>query len=348
MDSIIILIYVRRGLMAITESAYLGNIQIRNRLVRSATWEGLCDCDGRIPAELYGIYNELADGGVGLIVTGLIDVCPYDIGIEGNMRLISDGLIPEYRVLTDSIHRRGAKIFAQLNINRYTRQSGEKVSVNEMTEGDIALAAGYFLDGARRAYRAGFDGIQLHLAYSWLLNRFLDPNQNHRADLYGASTENRCRIVLDIISEIRKALPGFHISAKFSFWHSGDGFDAEEGSKAVKLLSRHLDSIELLGEGCDLESDRRVDSIYLPLVSPIIKDLSCPVILTGNNRDLIGMEKIHREYGIEAFGLCRALIRESDLPNKFVNGASTRSLCRACGGCNSTNGSRCVFNIKKS
>lgn len=334
--------------MAITKKACLGDIEIRNRLVRSATWEGLSTCDGGIPLELYDIYNELADGGVGLIITGLTDVCPYDIGIKGNMRLVSDVIIPEYKKLTDEVHNRGAKIFCQLNINRYTRMSGEKIGDNEMTESDIALTVEYFRDGALRAYRAGFDGIQLHLAYGWLLNRFLDPNKNHRTDPYGGSTENRCKIVLDIISEIRKALPGFHVSAKFSFFHSGDGFDAEEGSRVVELLSRHLDSIELLGEGSESEGDRRADSIYLPLVAPIIDKIGCPIILTGNNRDLNEMERIQSEYGITAFGLCRALIRESDLPRKFENRVSTRSLCRACGGCNNTHGSRCVFNIKKS
>lgn len=334
--------------MAITENVYLGGVQIRNRLIRSATWEGLCDADGRIPPELFDIYNELADGGVGLIVTGLTDVCPYDTGIKGNMRLVSDDVISEYKRLTDEVHKRGAKIFSQLNINRYTRPSGEKVSEKEMTDEDISLAVGYFRDGAVRAYRAGFDGIQLHLAYGWLLSRYLDPNKNDRKDNYGTGTENRCRIVSEIISEIRKALPDLHVSAKFSFWHKGDAFDAEEGSKTVELLSRHLDSIELLGEGSELENDRRTDSIYLPLVAPISNKVACPIILTGNNRDLNEMEKLHREYGIEAFGLCRALIRESDLPKKFEGGVSTRSLCRACGGCNNTVGSRCVFNIKKS
>lgn len=334
--------------MAITEKMRLGDIEIKNRLIRSATWEGLCRDDGGIPPELYNIYDGLADGGVGLIVTGLTDVCPYDIGIKGNMRLVSDGVIHEYKKLTDGVHQRGAKIFCQLNINRYTRESGEKIGDNEMTESDIALTVEYFRDGALRAHRSGFDGIQLHLAYGWLLSRFLDPNKNNRTDTYGGSTENRCKIVLEIISEIRKSLPSFHVSAKFSFFHSGDIFDVEEGSKVVELLSHHLDSIELLGEGSDLENDRKADSIYLPLVTKILDKIACPVILTGNNRDLNEMERIHREYGIAAYGLCRALIRENDLPKKFESGISTRSLCRACGGCNNTHGSRCVFNIKKS
>ncbi len=332
--------------MEILRSFSLGRVELKNRLVRSATWEGLCDDKGGIPSELYGIYNELADGGVGLIVTGLTDVCPYDIGIKGNMRLVNDTVIPEYKRLTDGVHWRGGKIFCQLNINSYTRPTGKKVDENEMTVGDIKETVDYFRDGAVRAHKSGFDGIQLHLAYGWLLNRFLDPNKNRRTDIYGGSTENRCRIVLEIISEIRKVLPDLHVSAKFSFWHNGDDFDTAEGSKVVELLSKHLDSIELLGEGSDLEDDRKTDSIYLPLIAPILDKVGCPIILTGNNRDIIEMKRIHREHGISAFGLCRALIRESDLPKKFENGTSARSLCRACGGCNNTAGSRCIFNIK--
>ncbi len=333
--------------MAVTESASLGRLKLRNRLVRSATWEGLCSDEGRIPSEIYEIYKELADGGVGLIVTGLTDVCPYDIGLKGNMRLVSDDVIPDYKALTDLVHERGARILCQLNINRYTRENGDMIGENLMTEDDFLKSVNYFRDGALRAQRAGFDGIQLHLAYSWLLSRILDPNYNHRADSYGGSTENRCRIVLDIISEIRRAAPELHVSAKLSFWHKGEEFDTEECRAVVRLISSRLDSIELLGEGSELEEDMRSDSIYLPLVEPIISEISCPIILTGNNRDIGEMERLNAEHGISAFGLCRALICESDLPRKFLEGASTRSKCRACGGCNKTLGSRCIFNVMK-
>ena len=330
--------------MKILESAFLSNIEIENRLVRSATWEGLCDERGGIPEELIDIYAELANGGVGLIITGLTDVCPYDIGLKGNMRLVSDDVLLEYDVLVDNVHTCGAKIFCQLNINKYTRPSGEVVDVNEMTEEDMALTVKYFVDAAIRARKAGFDGVQLHIAYGWLLSRFVDPRKNLRTDAYGGSTKNRCKIVLDIISGIRKVLPGFHVSAKFSFRHKGNGFDIEEGSEIAVLLSKRLDSIELLGEGSELENEAEIDSIYLPLVAPIIDDLVCPVILTGNNRSLTEMEKLHNECGIAAFGLCRALIREPNLPILFSFGRQTRSQCIACGGCNNTVGSRCVFN----
>ncbi len=335
--------------MKILKSATLDSLEIKNRLVRSATWEGLCGENGEIPSELTEIYRSLAEGGVGLIVTGLTDVCPYDIALKGNMRLVSDDVIPQYRLLTDSVHAYGAKILSQLNINIYTRPSGEQVPINEMTEGDIELAISFFRDAAVRAEKAGFDGVQLHLAYGWLLNRFLNPSENKRTDLYGGSIRGRFRIILRIISEIRSHAPSLHISAKFSFFRRGDEFDTEECEAIALFIAKYVDSLELLGEGSPLESDRKSDSIYLPLALPVIEKVKeyCPIILTGNNREVGEMERLHNEYGISAFGLCRALIRESDLPNKFLKGSSSRSLCRACGGCNSTSGSRCIFNIKK-
>ena len=96
---------------------------VKNRFFRSATWDGLARPDGSLPEELYQIYENVAKGGVGVIVTALTDVSPYDWAIAGNMRLCSDLLIPDYKKLTELVHKYDTKIFVQLNMNNYFRMN---------------------------------------------------------------------------------------------------------------------------------------------------------------------------------------------------------------------------------
>ena len=86
------------------EPISLAGLSIKNRLVRSATWEGIANPDGSITEEAYDIYRELAAGGVGLIITGFTSVSLHDYYFGGMMRLCDDALIPQYRKLTDLIH----------------------------------------------------------------------------------------------------------------------------------------------------------------------------------------------------------------------------------------------------
>ena len=73
----------------------LRNLTAKNRLVRSATWEGIARLDGGIPDEAYAIYEELARGGVGTIITGFTSVALHDHYFGGMMRLCDDALIPQ-------------------------------------------------------------------------------------------------------------------------------------------------------------------------------------------------------------------------------------------------------------
>ncbi len=98
----------------IFEEKQLKNIVLKNRLVRSATWEGIADQDGSITEEAYEIYEELAKGGIGAIITGFTSVALHDYYFGGMMRLCDDTLISQYKKLTDIIHAEGIPVITQL------------------------------------------------------------------------------------------------------------------------------------------------------------------------------------------------------------------------------------------
>ena len=86
------------------EQIKVKNLVMKNRLIRSATWEGIANPDGSITDEAYEIYSELAKGGIGAIITGFTSVALHDYYFDGMMRLCDDALIPQYRKLVDIIH----------------------------------------------------------------------------------------------------------------------------------------------------------------------------------------------------------------------------------------------------
>ena len=79
----------------VTDPAELCGMRLKNHLVRSATWFGLCRPDGTLLPEMYERYETLAAGGVGMIITELTDVSEWNNAIGDNMRLYSDRLIPD-------------------------------------------------------------------------------------------------------------------------------------------------------------------------------------------------------------------------------------------------------------
>ncbi len=82
------------------EKVRFGNMEMKNRLVRSATWEGIAAPEGGIDAEACAIYEELAKGGAGAIITGFTSVALHDYYFGGMMRLCDDALIPQLRPFT--------------------------------------------------------------------------------------------------------------------------------------------------------------------------------------------------------------------------------------------------------
>ncbi len=333
------------------EPVELKNLKLKNRLVRSATWEGLANPDGGLPEEIYAIYEELARGGVGGIITGFTSVALNDFYFGGMMRLCDDALIPQYRRLVDIIHKEGCPAVAQLALGAYYRPTHNgrfmQVEPDAMTVEEIRLVESQFIDAAVRAQKAGFDGVQLHVAHFFFLSRFVSPAVNHREDEYGGSTANRARIVLEILAGIRAVAPNLHITAKIN---SSDftfgGLDNEESLEFCKLLALNgIDSIEVSGNGTSVSGIRAHvnEGYFLPFAARLAEEVNVPVMLVGGLRALDTMEVVLNQTKTELISLSRPLLREPDLPNKMQADPKAVSRCISCNRCYSSDAHRCVF-----
>ena len=328
------------------EPASFGNLTLKNRLIRSATWEGIAARDGGISENAYAIYDELSEGGVGAIITGFTSIAENDHYFGGMMRLCSDALIPQYKRLADVIHANGTPVITQLALGAFYR-NGWEVEPDDMTVAEIRLVVRRFIDAAVRAKKAGFDGVQIHAAHFFFLSRFISPAVNHRNDAYGGSTENRSRILLEIVEGIRKEAPGLHITIKINssdFTHGG--LDEAECVAICKLLDEAgIDSIEVSGNGTSVAGIRahRNEGYFVPAAAAVADAVSCPVIAVGGFRALDTMEAVLNSTKIAFLSLSRPLLCEPDWPSKLLADPTAVSKCISCNRCYSSPSHKCIF-----
>ncbi|GAB4342907.1 MAG: hypothetical protein Kow0089_18330 [Desulfobulbaceae bacterium] len=240
------------------------SMQLSNRIVRSATWEGMCEQDGRPTEKLTDFYCDLARGGVGLIITGYTFVRPDGKQLPGKMGIHTDDFADDYRRMIDRVHEAGGTIAVQL-----VHAGGQTDSANagrrplapsvvqvdqfpempeELSVDEIGAIVNAFGEGARRAREWGFDSVQIHGAHGYLVNQFLSPLTNRRTDGYGGSIDNRCRFLLEVYGAIRAAVgPDYPVMIKLNGAdHLEGGLSLEDAVVAARKLSEQgIDAIEV-------------------------------------------------------------------------------------------------------
>ena len=247
------------------EASNLNGLELKNRIVRSATWTGMADASGRCTRRLVGYYERLARGGVGLIVTGHTYVTKDGQAAPRQLGIDTDEAVPALRELTEAVHRQGGRIVMQLShAGTYAAPSCGGFAIaavsagarhgdartRELTPASIERIVEAFAAGARRAAAAGFDGVQVHAAHGYLLSQFLSPAYNLRADEYGGELENRARPLVAVIRRIRAVVGGrFPLLVKLNSQDFLEGGLAEAESLEVgAMLEREgVAAIEISG-----------------------------------------------------------------------------------------------------
>lgn len=329
----------------------LGKLPLKNRLIRSATWEALVDEKGLFDESLIHLYEELAKGGVGLIITGFTTVSETDHDFGGMMRLCSDGLIPQFQQLAKAVKTYGCPIMPQLALGSFWKKDRDgilrRIEISEMTREDIAEVTSLFAQAAVRAQKAGFDGIQIHAAHGFFLSRCLSPLYNRRRDQYGGTVENRARLLTDIIDAVRKSTGSFHISMKINCndFQIGGLSPAESKTICELAVSHGIDSIEVSGNGTSRMGVKPTvnEGYFRAYAAELQEAIPVPVISVGGYRSVEYIDKTLNETPLEFLSLSRPLIREPDLPNRWKSGDLAPSTCVSCNACYSTKGHGCIF-----
>ena len=339
----------------------LGSLTVRYRLVRSATGEGMAELDGSVTDDMVAFYRRLAEGSVGLIISGHTYVHPLGKASPGMAGLYKDEQIAMHRELTAAVHQAGGAVALQVNhagrqtsparIGRNTplapsalARPGGKFVPKEMTEEDIEEAVQAFADAARRAVEAGYDSVQIHSAHGYLISEFNSPYANQRTDRWGGSPGNRRRFLLEVCRRVRSAVgEEFPVFVKLNGTDFIEGgLTPEESAEIAKALEDEgIDAIEVsagFAETADLivrkditEPDQ--EAYLLPLARNIRDAASVPVMTVGGLRSREVMERMLSEEGMTFISLCRPFIRQPDLANRLKAGEIDRVTCVSCGRC---------------
>jgi len=221
---------------------------------------------GEITGRNIAYYRERAKGGAGWIIVESTYVDKrgrarkYQVGVD------RDELIPGLKRLVDAVHSYGTKISLQIcHAGRQAKSSlaggqtvapspipcapsGEHPRPLEMEE--IREVIDSFVKAALRAKEAGFDGVEIHGAHGYLIHEFLSPLSNQRKDLYGGTLENRMKLALEVLREVRKRvgddfIVGYRISADD---YMKGGLSIKETSKVGRALEAEgLDVLHVSG-----------------------------------------------------------------------------------------------------
>ena len=243
--------------------ARLGPIEVRNRFIKAATFEGMA-VDNLVSDRLIDFHRTMAAGGVGITTVAYLAVSPDGQGAPAEIVLRPEA-VPGLRRLADAVHAEGAAISAQIGhagpVAAGTGHTGLAPSrmfsplamkfTKAVTDDDIERITRDFAAGARLLQDAGFDAIEVHLGHSYLLSAFLSPGLNKRTDRWGGSVANRAEFPRMVTRAVREAVgPSMAVLAKLNM---ADGFRGgiwlDESVEAARLLESDgvLDALELTG-----------------------------------------------------------------------------------------------------
>lgn len=241
---------------------------LKNRLVRSATYDALATEDGHVTDEMIRLYTQLAEGGVGLIISGGTYVQANGVCLPLQGGIARDDQISGLQTLVAAVHEAGAKFALQLIhagrqtlpglIGGQTPLAPSAIEADPMfyttpramTEAEILDTITAFGEAARRAKAAGCDAVQLHVAHGYLLAQFLSPHTNRRTDEWGGKLENRMRFVLAVYDKVRQVVGDtYPILIKLGVAEGVEnGITLEDACQvAQKLAQREIDAIEISG-----------------------------------------------------------------------------------------------------
>ena len=320
----------------------INGLTIKNRVVRTA--HGTNIGRGRITDELIAYHEARAAGGCGLTVLEAASVHPTDMG---TLWLHDDSVVDDYRRLMSRLAPYGMAVFQQLGHLGYegvTADGGPPWSASAvagpsvrqpakpMTADDIAELVDAFAQAARWSVEGGVQGVEVHVAHGYLLQQFMSPATNQRADEYGGSWENRIRLAREVVGAVRGAVGAdIPVGVRIGSEAVGDGGVTEHDCvELVKVLADDglIDYVNLTYGSC-LRPHKIMGGMHEPpgyeleAAAPVVAAVELPAIVTGRFRTLAEADELIAAGTADLVGLTRAHIADPELVAKSIDGRET-------------------------
>lgn len=334
------------------ENSKINGMLLANRFVRSATWEGMATKEGAVTPKLISTMEDLARGGVGLIITGHSFVTPEGQAGPWQLGSYKDELISGLREMTSAVHECGGKIIMQLahaGAFASKKLTGKPPFVvsnrgregREMKIEDIRNLITAFAEAAQRAKSAGFDGVQIHSGHGYLLSQFLSPLFNNRQDEYGGDINNRARVHLELYRAIRETVgKAYPVLIKMNcqdFVEGGLTLDdaiqfgsvlADAGIDAIELSGGLLTSEQKSPSRIGINTEDK-EAYHKEEARCFKEKIGVPLILVGGIRSFEVAENLVEDGVTDYIAMSRSFIREPDLINRWKSGNRSKAKCKS-------------------
>lgn len=336
----------------------VGSLTLQNRVGMAPMSMDYEAADGTVPKRLANVFVRRAEGGTGFVIIDAVTVdrkYPY----MGNTTCLdSDDLVPQFREFAQRVSETGSTLIPQIihpgpeSVCGYRNIPPMGPSVNTNANCHVSRAISIeeiqtvikqYGEAARRVEESGCGGIFLHCAHAYMLpGAFLSPLRNKRMDEYGGSLDNRARLMLEIIAEVRKNVsPDFPVFLRVSGDERTVGGNSLEDMiyLARKFEAAGVNLIEVSGgtqyEGMEhiIPCQNKNIGVNVYEASEIKKAVNIPVFVVGKINDIRYAADIVERGLVDGVSMGRPLLADPDLCNKAMeNRFEDITPCANCGG----------------
>lgn len=337
----------------------IAKIEIKNRIMMAPMGSNFANHDGTVSEKMIVHYAKRAEGEIGLIITEDTTVSKNANYIYNTVGMFNDDFIPGYKKLVDEVHKYGAIVGPQLihpSFNARESISGQqpvaaspiaskiyKEIPKELNIEEIKKIVEDFGDGAKRVKDTGADLVQIHAAHNHhLLGSFLSALHNKRTDIYGGTLENRLRLVVEVIQNIKqKCGDDFPVILRIS------GAENEEGGRTIEETQYILPFLENAGVDAFNISFGTSNAFWdgiPPMGAPFAanahlaeaakKVVNVPIITVGRITTPLVAEGVLSTNKADMVALGRALLSDHEFALKAKKERSDEiRTCAGCGQC---------------
>lgn len=254
----------------------IGPLKLKNRFIKAATNEGMCK-GGLVTKGLAKFHENMAKGGAAMTTVAYC-ATSKDGQTFVDQAHLSPETVPDFRVLTDAVHKHNTAAQAQIThagaftflpkdfssmkpvsanggFNKFGVMTG-RYKKKKMDKDDMNAMADEFVQAARHAQEAGFDAVEIHMGHGYLLAQFITPLYNSRKDEYGGSIQKRMQFPKELLCKVLDAVgKDMAVTVKFSQTDGvPKGNQIEDGIEIAKILEATGAHMAQLSNGLNVES----------------------------------------------------------------------------------------------
>ncbi|NLB89291.1 MAG: FAD-dependent oxidoreductase, partial [Syntrophomonadaceae bacterium] len=336
----------------------INGVKFKNRIIMPPMGTGMASINGEVTTQLINYYKKRAIGGAGGIIVEIACVdSPVGKASLTQLRIDKPEYIAGLKELSENIQAHNCRAIVQLHhAGRQTSPGiiGQKpvapspiacrlmkAEPEELTIDAIKKIRKSFVKSALLANKAGFDGVELHAAHGYLLSEFLSPYSNKRNDEYGGSTENRARLIVEIIQDIKSLVPNMLLGVRFNVADFVQGgLELEEGLLIAKILEES--GADMLNVSCGIyesgqttiETTSFAPGWRFDMVSKVKEAVNIPVMGGGVIREPELADRLIAEGKTDLVWVGRGMLADPYWTAKAVAGESDRTRpCITCNNC---------------